>query len=152
MILIQRADLNHRRQVMVEKRYPACDDSLTDAISFVEEELSKINCSEEQLMQVTMCLEEMFVNVAHYAYVDDIENGIGEVVLQVDVDKKSLEISLIDKGKPFNPLAKKDPDIDKPLEERPVGGLGIYMVKKCMDEVEYTRDDNKNIFVMKKNF
>lgn len=135
---------------MIEKRYPACDDSLSDAIGFVEEELEKLNCTPDQIMQITVCLEEMFVNIAHYAYVGDEENGIGEVVLQFDTDNKSMEISLIDKGKPFDPLAKEDPDIDKPLDERPVGGLGIYMVKKCMDDVSYQRKEDKNIFVMRK--
>lgn len=137
---------------MVEKRYPACDDSLSDAIEFMEVELEKLNCPADQVMQITMCLEEMFVNIAHYAYVGDEENGVGEVVLQFDSDSKSMSISLIDRGKPFNPLAKEDPDIDKPLDERPVGGLGIFMVKKCMDEVSYRREDDKNIFSMKKNF
>ena len=97
-------------------------------------------------MQIQVCVEEMFVNVAHYAY-----NGAeGTVTLDIDVDNGVMTITLTDEGMQFDPLAKKDPDITLAASERPIGGLGIFMVKKSMDEVEYKRENNKNIFTMKK--
>lgn len=131
---------------MIEKTFPATDDSLASAIAFVEEELEKLECSFKSVMQITVCVEEMFVNVAHYAY-----NGTeGTVTIQIDNENRLLSISLIDSGVPFNPLAKDDPDITLSAEERDIGGLGIFMVKKSMDEVLYERSNDTNIFTMKK--
>lgn len=132
---------------MIEKKYPATEEALDEAISFVEEELNKIDCGLGDVAKVTVCLEEMFINVVNYAYE---EGNRGEITLGVDTENKSLTIELIDEGKPFNPLAKEDPDILVPLEDRPEGGLGIFIVKKSMDEVYYDRKDEKNVFVMKK--
>ncbi|MBP9989112.1 MAG: ATP-binding protein [Ruminococcus sp.] len=130
------------------KTFPASVDSLNDALAFVEEELESLSCSLKSIMQISVCVEEMFVNVAHYAY-----NGeSGEVTLSIDDKNSVVEISLIDNGQEFNPLAKDDPDITLSAEDRQIGGLGIFMVKKSMDEVLYERKDEKNIFTMKKKF
>ena len=127
--------------------FPATDKALTDALAFVEDELTAAGCSMKTLMQIQICVEEMFVNVAHYAY-----NGAeGTVTLNIDVENGLMTITLTDSGLPFDPLAKDDPDITLSAAERPIGGLGIFMVKKSMDEVEYNRKDDKNIFTMKKH-
>lgn len=132
---------------MSVKTFPATDEALHEALAFVEGELEKAGCPMKSLMQIQVCVEEMFVNVAHYAY-----NGEqGTVTLDIDVENGTMTITLTDEGMPFDPLAKKDPDITLAASERPIGGLGIFMVKKSMDEVEYKRIDNKNIFTMKKN-
>ena len=131
---------------MTEKTFPACGDALPDAIAFVEETLDRLDCPMKTVMQITVCVEEMFVNVAHYAY----SGADGEVTLSVDEESGSVSITLIDAGKPFDPLAKDDPDITLSAEERNIGGLGIFLVKKSMDEVFYERKDDKNIFTMKK--
>ena len=131
---------------MSVRTFPATDEALREALEFVETELEKNGCSMKNLMQIQVCVEEMFVNVAHYAY-----NGAeGTVTLDIDVDNGVMTITLTDEGMQFDPLAKKDPDITLAASERPIGGLGIFMVKKSMDEVEYKREDNKNIFTMKK--
>ena len=133
---------------MVKRVFPATDAALADATAFVEEELEKVDCPLKTVMQITVCLEEMFVNVAHYAY-----GGVeGEVELVLDYDAGMMSITLIDNGMPFDPLAKEDPDITLAAEDRQIGGLGIFMVKKSMNEVSYERKDDKNIFTMKKEF
>ena len=132
---------------MVSKVFPATDDSLNDAIAFVEEQLDLLDCPLKIVMQITVCVEEMFVNVAHYAYGE----GTGDVEMVMDSEGDSVSITLIDEGMPFDPLAKADPDITLSAEERSIGGLGIYMVKKSMNDVSYERSDGKNIFTMKKN-
>lgn len=131
---------------MITKVFPATDDSLADALAFVEEELEKLDCPMKYVMQITVCVEEMFVNVAHYAYGEEK----GDVEMAFDNDGRMISITLIDEGFEFDPLAKEDPDITLSAEERGIGGLGIYMVKKSMDEVKYERKDNKNYFTMKK--
>lgn len=131
---------------MTQKTFIASDDTLNDALGFVEEELQKVDCPLKTVMQITVCLEEMYVNVAHYAY----GGNEGEVTLTTDYNDGVFSITLTDEGMPFDPLKKEDPDITLSAEERNIGGLGIYMVKKSMDEVSYVRQNNKNIFTMKK--
>lgn len=132
---------------MIEKIFPASIEVLSDVLAFVEEELEDFACSMKDSMQICLCMEEMFVNVAHYAY----EDSDGKVVIQLDKeDNGMLSITLIDEGKPFDPLGKEDPDVTLSVEERQIGGLGIFMVKKSMDEVYYERKEEKNIFTMKK--
>lgn len=131
---------------MIEKEYLATDDSLPEALAFIEEELEKVDCSAKDRIQITVSVEEMFVNVAHYAY-----NGeVGTVTLSIDNEEGVVTIRLIDEGIAFDPLAKEDPDITMTADERTIGGLGIFMVKKSMNEVAYERKNGKNIFVMKK--
>lgn len=131
---------------MIEKIFPAKVEELDNVTAFIEEECEKIECPLKDQMQINIALEEMFVNVAHYAY--HPEDGLVEV--QVSGEDKTLTISLIDTGTPYNPLAKEDPDITLEANERQIGGLGIFMTKKIMDEVEYKFEDGKNIFTMKK--
>ncbi len=122
------------------------DEALADAIAFVEQELESLDCSMKTIMQITVCVEEMFVNVAHYAY----RGEQGYVELRIDTEARLLSITLVDEGVAFDPLAKDDPDITLSAVERSIGGLGIFMVKKSMDAVEYRREDNKNYFTMSK--
>lgn len=129
---------------MITKNFPASTQYLNDAIAFVEEELNKIDCPMKSVMQIAVCVEEMFVNVANYAY--DGEGG--EIRLSIDEAHDTVSITLTDEGVPFDPLAKEDPDITLSAEERKIGGLGIFMVKKSMNEVRYERVENKNIFTM----
>lgn len=134
---------------MTEKNYPADDSALDDVLAFVEEELEKADCPMKTVMAITVAIEEVFVNVSHYAY----PNGSGEASLSIDFDSESRLMTFVlkDSGIPFNPLAKPDPDITLSAEERQIGGLGIYMMKKTMDEVSYAYKDEKNILTMKKN-
>lgn len=131
---------------MHRRSFQAADAELSHATAFVEEELEKLDCPMKVVMQITVCLEEMFVNVAHYAY----QGNEGMVTLSLDDKDGLFSITLEDEGVPFDPLAKVDPDVTLSAEERPIGGLGIYMVKKTMDEVFYEYKEGKNIFCMKK--
>ena len=101
------------------------------------------------LLQISVALEEVFVNVAHYAYGKET----GDVVVSVDI-RQPDEVAVIritDSGIPFDPLAKEDPDITLSADKRNIGGLGIFMVKQSMDHVAYEYKDGQNIFTMEKS-
>lgn len=133
---------------MSSKTFPAKIEQLDEALAFVEEELDQIGCPMKAVMQITVCVEEMFVNVASYAY----PGGDGEALLSVDDIQGAASITLTDHGIPFDPLAREDPDITLSAEQRGIGGLGIYMVKKSMDAVHYERRGDTNVFTMVKRF
>lgn len=126
---------------MIEKVFPADIDKLPEASEFVLGELEAADASMKAIMQVEVAFEEVFVNVAHYSY----ENGEGTVKVCVDITDGTAEITLIDSGMQFNPLDKPDPDITASADERDIGGLGIYMVKKTMDDVQYEYRDSQNV-------
>lgn len=131
---------------MTEKRFPASAERLDDVIAFAEEELERVDFPMRETMLVTVALEEMFVNVAHYAY----PGGEGEVTVRITAEADSVTICLIDSGMPFNPLERVDPDVEKLAEEDKIGGLGIYMVKKSMTSVDYQYHNGCNEFTMTK--
>ena len=131
---------------MTEKTFPASDAALHEALDLVEQTLTDAGCPMKTVLQITVCVEEMFVNVAHYAYGENE----GDVTLAVGVEDGIASITLIDSGIPFDPLQAKEPDITLSAEERSIGGLGIFMVRKSMDEVSYERRDGQNRFTMKK--
>ena len=97
-------------------------------------------------MQIDVAVEEIFVNIAHYAYA----LHPGDAVITVWMEGESISIEFRDKGAPFNPLAKADPDVTLSAEKRRIGGLGIYMVKKSMDKVLYQYDNGENILTLQK--
>ena len=101
-------------------------------------------------MQIDVAIEEIFVNIAHYAY----PSGDGEAVIQIESDEtnKTVSITFIDQGTPYDPLKNADPDITLAAEDRPIGGLGVFMVKKSMDDVSYEYKDNSNRLTLKKSF
>lgn len=129
----------------MEVIFPATDEALADVNSFVETRLEEAGCSPKNQMKIMVALEELFVNIAHYAY--DGENG--KVVLGLDFEGNDMVLTLKDNGKPFNPLEKADPDITLSAEERDIGGLGIFMVKKSMDDVNYRYEDGHNIITVR---
>lgn len=129
---------------MKTREFSASIEELDRVSAFVEEELEQADCGMRAQMQIAVALEEMFVNVAHYAYAD----GKGSVEVGVGVTDGVAAIRLTDSGMPFDPLAKADPDIRLKAEERGIGGLGIFMVKKTMDDVKYERVDGRNVFTM----
>lgn len=133
---------------MVEKIFPATDESYPQACEFIESELEAAGCGMKAMMQISVAFEEMYINIVHYAYPE----GNGEAKVEISTDDNKAVIRLYDSGIPYNPLAREDPDITLSVEERGVGGLGIYMVKKSMDEVAYEYTNGQNIFTMVKNF
>lgn len=118
--------------------------------NFVETTIASLSVSMSESMQIALAVEEIFVNIANYAYGE----GNGEVNINVSLfnNPQGVEITFIDNGSPYDPLKKEDPDVDAALEERSVGGLGIFLVKKNMDELEYVYEDNQNRFTMRKYF
>lgn len=131
---------------MQTRVFPATDFELVNVIAFLEEELEKIDCPMKTVMQLSLCLEEIFVNVAHYSFPE----SEGSATISIDYKDEVFSIIVEDSGVPFNPLEKEDPDISLAAEDRRIGGLGIYLVKKTMDELSYEYKGNKNIFCMRK--
>ena len=133
---------------MTKKTIPAKTEFLNDLLGFVNEILDSFECPMKVQTAICVALEEVFVNVAHYAY----GGGDGDVELCVgfDAESRTMTFRMEDKGVPFDPLKKPDPDITLSAEEREIGGLGIFITKKTMDSVTYANENGKNILTMTK--
>ena len=131
----------------MEKKFNASMDELDNVLKFIDNEIKDIN-DNKLLTKFNLVVEEIFVNIVSYAYEDNSTNNTVTISIK-DNDYKTI-ITFVDSGKHFNPLIKDDPDISLSADERPVGGLGIYLVKKMMDNVEYEYKDNKNILTIEK--
>ncbi len=131
-------------------RVAATKENLETVTAFLDEILDEKDCPLKVRLQIDLALEEMYINIANYAYTPKI----GEMELRVAFDEAGRELTmvLIDSGIPYDPLAKKDPDVTLSAEKRKIGGLGIYLVKKTMDSMMYERRDGRNIVTMKKKF
>ena len=127
----------------------ATRENLPKVISFVNEHLEAADCNMRTQIQIDIAVEELFINIASYAY--DPEIGTAVVQVTVTDEPLSVEITFIDNGRQYDPLAKEDPDITLPINKRKKGGLGIFMVKKSMDDIHYEYADGKNILTIKKN-
>ena len=126
-----------------ELNIEAKKENLADVLSFVDGELEALDCPMKTQMQIDLAVEEIFINIASYAYAPD--TGSALIRLEICEDPRAVRISFIDSGVPYNPLAKPDPNVNLSLEERQIGGLGIFMVKKSMDDMEYEYTDGQNI-------
>ena len=118
---------------MKELTVPATLENITVVTAFIDEQLEALDCSMKAQMQIDVAIDELFGNIAHYAYPD----GTGDATVRFDFDEttRTASIAFIDGGVPFNPLEKADPDVTLSAEERGIGGLGIFMVKKTMDDL-----------------
>lgn len=134
---------------MQEMRLQASDETLYTVLDEIERQLVKNNCPEVLKSIMLIAVEEIFVNIAHYAY----GGKSGEAIINLDIkqDPKCCRVEFRDHGIPYNPLEKADPDITLSAEEREIGGLGIYMVKQSMDKVEYRYEDGCNILTIEKS-
>ena len=121
---------------------------LSEVLGFLEQNLEMVNCPLKAQMQISVAAEEIFVNIAHYAYAP--EKGTAMVRIEISEEPVTVTITFIDNGIPFDPLAHEDPDVSLTVDERQIGGLGIFMTKKVMDDVVYEYEDGKNILRMKK--
>ena len=133
---------------MVQKIFPADDRFLNDVMLFTEEEMLKANASMKIITQVKICVEEIFVNIAHYAYED--KNGEAKISILYNDNENTMTFIFEDNGFSYNPLERKDPDITLTAEEREIGGLGIYICKKTMEDIMYKYENEKNILTMTK--
>ena len=133
---------------MQELTIPALVENLPRVLEFVDRNLEGLGMSPADQMQVDVAVEEIFVNIASYAYIP--EEGPATVRFETTQPPVSVIVSFLDRGVPYDPLAKPDPDLDQPLQKRRRGGLGIYMVKQYMDGIEYEYRDGQNILTLKK--
>ena len=131
-------------------RVAATKENLETVTAFLDEILDEKDCPLKVRLQIDLALEEMYINIANYAYTP--KTGEMELRVAFDEAERELTLVLIDSGIPYDPLAKKDPDVTLSAEKRKIGGLGIYLVKKTMDSMAYERRDGRNIVTMTKKF
>ena len=136
--------MSERNEMTVE----ATLENIPSVTAFVDERLEALDCPMKAQMQIDVAIDELFSNIARYAY----DPVTGPATVRVDVDREPLavRITFIDHGKPYDPLAKADPDVTLSAEARQIGGLGIFMVKKTMDDVRYEYKDGQNILTVEK--
>ena len=133
---------------MSELNVEAKTENLDQVLAFVDSHLEEKGCAMKVQMQLDVAVEELFVNIAQYAYHPEI--GVATIRVEVQEEPLAVIITFIDNGVPYDPLAKEDPDITLSAEERQIGGLGIYMVKKSMDDITYEYKNGQNILRIKK--
>ena len=133
---------------MKELTIEAKTSNIEAVTDFVNEQLEALDCPIKAQMQIDIAIDELFGNIAHYAYNPEV--GSATVRVEVIEDPLAVTITFIDNGVPYDPLAKADPDTTLSAEERDIGGLGIYMVKKSMDDITYEYKDGQNILKIKK--
>ena len=117
--------------------------------AFVDEQLELLNCPMKAQMAIDIAIDEVFGNIANYAYNPEV--GPATVRVEVTEDPLAVVITFIDNGVPYDPLAKSDPNTSLSADEREIGGLGIYIVKKSMDDISYEYKNGQNILKIKKN-
>lgn len=123
-------------------------ENLETVIDYVNDRLDAASCPPKACMHIDLAVEEIFINIANYAYAP--ETGKVSVRVEVSDDPVTVILTFIDHGVPYDPLAKEDPDVTLSAEERQVGGLGVFITKKLMDDVEYKYLDGQNILTLKK--
>jgi anti-sigma regulatory factor (Ser/Thr protein kinase) len=126
-------------------RFEAMPENLGKVIDFINHSIKKINFPPDFLSEIDIAVEEIFINIAYYAY----KPFSGDAIISVSI-KDNVTIKFEDMGRPYNPLEQADPDLEKSAEDREIGGLGVFLVKNLMDKVEYTRQDDKNILTLTK--
>ncbi len=134
---------------MKEITLTATVENIRTATEFVDRQLEELNCPMKAQMEIDIAIDELFGNIAHYAYNPDV--GPATVQVEVENDPLAVVITFVDGGIPYDPLKSADPDITLSAEERAVGGLGIFLVRKSMDEIAYEYKNGKNILKIKKN-
>ena len=133
---------------MKEITVPATMENFSKVTAFVDEQLEGLSCPLKAQTQINVSIDELLSNIARYAYAPG--TGVVTVRFCFDADTRTVSISFLDSGIPFDPLSQAAPDINAPAEERAVGGLGIYLVRKTMDRVDYRYADGKNILTIQK--
>ena len=134
---------------MKELEIEAKLDNLNQVLAFVDGVLEENECPMRVQMQMDVAVEEIFVNIANYAYAPNV--GKAKIRIEIGGEPRMVQVTFIDGGVPYDPLAKPDPDVTLSAEERQIGGLGIFMVKKSMDHMLYEYKDKQNILTLQKN-
>ena len=133
---------------MNELTLSATLENVPKVTEFVDGQLEAHGCSVKAQMQIDIAIDELFSNIANYAYNPEI--GPATIRVSVEGDPLTVTITFIDRGVPYNPLEKEDPDIGLSAEDRQIGGLGIFMVKRLMDDMTYEYRDGQNILIIRK--
>ncbi len=133
---------------MKELTLPAARENIPAVIDFVNRELESVGCPMKTEAQIDIAIDELYSNIANYGC--DENSGEVTVLLETETDSRTVTITFVDNGLPFDPLSRPDPDVTLKARERKIGGLGIYMVKKSMDDVRYAYRDGKNILTIRK--
>ena len=123
-------------------------ENIPEVTAFIDEQLEALDCPMKAQMQIDVAIDELFSNIARYAYAPG--EGDATVRFSFDEQERAAEITFLDSGVPFDPLAKADPDVTLTVEEREIGGLGIFLVKKTMDSLTYRYEDGKNVLTLRK--
>ena len=145
LALLERTDeLTFSRNELI---LPARVENLEEVQSFVAERIGE-DCSPKTQMQIDLAVEEIFVNIASYAYAPG--EGPAAVKVEVPEDRSSATITFRDRGVPYDPLAREDPDVSSLASDRQIGGLGVFLTKQLMDEVRYEYKDGQNVLTMRK--
>ena len=133
----------------MEITLPAIIENVEKVTAFVNAELEKINCPAKAKAEIDIAIDELFSNIANYAYNPEV--GKATIKFEVQKNPMAVVITFMDNGIPYDPLKREDPNVTLSVEERQIGGLGIFMVKKSMDSIEYEYKDNHNILRIKKH-
>lgn len=133
---------------MQELNLEAAVANISTVTDFVNAILEELDCPMKAQLQIDVAIDELFSNIAQYAYAPG--TGPATVRVETEEDPRAVILTFIDRGTPFDPLAAEDPDITAPAEERSIGGLGVFLVKKTMDDVRYERRDGQNILRIRK--
>ena len=146
MLIVDALMVKEKEAKEVSKVFKADVSSLDEVNEYISTFLENNNASMKAINQIILAIEEVFVNIAHYAYTDKE----GSATIKLKMDGANAIISFIDDGPYFDPLKKSDPDLTLGIEERQIGGLGIFMVKEMMDDVKYEYKDNQNVLTLVK--
>ena len=119
-------------------------ENLDRVMSFVDGHLEALDCPPRAQMQLDVAVEEIFVNIASYAYAPET----GPATVRFESEGTQISVTFLDRGVPYDPLQNADPDVTLAAEDRQIGGLGIFMVKKSMDDMRYAYRDGQNILTI----
>ncbi len=135
---------------MQELIIDAKTENLHQVFDFVLEQMRALGCDDSSIFQCKLCVEEIFLNIASYAYAPEV--GPAKVTMSVEGSPPTIKIifTFSDNGKPFNPLSNETPDVDASLDDRPIGGLGIFLVTTTMDNVTYDFKNGQNVLTFEK--
>ncbi len=136
--------------VIKELTVEAIMDNMDEVLGFVDGELESFNYPPRIQLPIDVAVEELYTNIASYSYIP--ETGPATVRVEVKEEPLTVIITFVDNGVPYDPLAKEDPDLDVEVEDRRVGGFGIFMVKNSMDSIRYEYKDGQNILTIEKKF
>lgn len=135
---------------MKELTVEAIVEQIETVTEFVNAELEKLDCPMKARIQLDIAIDEIVSNIAYYAYGEN--TGTVTVRIEALQEENGIQLMFLDSGVPYDPLTRQDPDISAEIEERKEGGLGIFLVRKTMDDMKYEYKDGQNCLTIRKSF